>query len=153
MDLVPLVTLRAEAGPPVHTQNGTGGGRYIADCVGGSFHGPRLTGTVLRSGGDWLLLDPRANETVSAALAEGREPAYGDMYYVVQPRFETGDERYAWVNGIVSIARVAWCPAERSTPCSKRADEPSGPGGHHTPSCPHRPLGADVDGRGPAGCR
>ncbi|MCB2175710.1 MAG: DUF3237 domain-containing protein [Actinomycetales bacterium] len=138
MELVPLMTLRAEANPPVHTGNEAGRGRYIADCVGGSFRGPRLSGTLLRSGGDWLLLDAlgnghvdgrltlrtadgchiymqylgiaRANAKVSAALAEGREPAYGDMYYVVQPRFETSDARYAWVNGIVSIAEGRLVP-------------------------------------------
>lgn len=138
MDLEPLMTLHAEAGPPVHTGNGAGGGRYIADCVGGSFHGSRLTGAVLPGGGDWLLLDPlgnghvdgrltlrtsdgchiylqytgvaRVTETVSAALAEGREAAYGEMYYFVQPRFETGDERYAWVNGIVAIAEGRLVP-------------------------------------------
>ena len=41
-----------------------------------------------------------------AALAapEGGSTEYGDHYFVTQPRFETGDPRYAWLNDVVAVA-------------------------------------------------
>ncbi len=114
-----------------------------ADCLGGSFHGPRLTGTVLPGGGDWLLLDPlgnghvdgrltlrtsdgchiylqyrgiaRATETVSAALAQGQRPRYGDMYYVVQPSSRPATNGTHGSTGSSPSPRAGWCPAGRST--------------------------------------
>jgi len=38
------------------------------------------------------------NEAVQAALASGAGTDYGDQYFFTNPRLETGDERYAWVN-------------------------------------------------------
>ncbi len=29
---------------------------------------------------------------------------YGDTYFMTQPRFETGDPRYQWINRIVAVA-------------------------------------------------
>ena len=29
---------------------------------------------------------------------------FGDIHFVTQPRFETGDERYQWLNNLVAIA-------------------------------------------------
>lgn len=38
------------------------------------------------------------NETVSGALASGGGTGFGDQYFYTNPRIETGDERYAWLN-------------------------------------------------------
>lgn len=46
MDLAPAIPLAA----------GPVGTRLIASFTGGSFTGPRLSGTVLPSGGDWLVI-------------------------------------------------------------------------------------------------
>jgi hypothetical protein len=35
-----------------------------------------------------------------AAIAGGPATAYGDTHWVTQPRFETGDSRYAWLNSV-----------------------------------------------------
>nr|WP_255604525.1 DUF3237 domain-containing protein [Oscillochloris sp. ZM17-4] len=133
-----MMTLHAEVKPPVEVGKGPQGQRLIGDCTGGSFEGPRLRGTVLPSGGDWLLIDPagvghvdgrltlqtadgapiymqyygiaRSNAQVGAALAQGRAAEYGDMYYFIQPRFETGDARYAWLNGLVAVAEGRLMP-------------------------------------------
>jgi hypothetical protein len=43
------------------------------------------------------------NDKVQQALSSGGATEYGDTYFYTQPRFETGDERYAWLNGIVAI--------------------------------------------------
>ena len=127
-----LLTFRADLNPPVPVGNTQFGTRQIFDVTGGSFEGPRLKGKVLASGGDWLLvgpdgvgrLDVRAtletddgahiyvqyygvivmNDAVVRALAEGGETQYGDTYFMTQPRFETGDERYTWLNSVVAVA-------------------------------------------------
>ena len=107
------------------------GARIFFAITGGSFEGPRLKGTLLPVGGDWLLmgddgigrLDYRAmletddgaqvylqytgigrTDPTRPAATEGQPEEYGDRYYMVAPRFETGDERYAWLNGLVCVA-------------------------------------------------
>ena len=45
------------------------------------------------------------NDKVAEALAGGRETQYGDTYFMTQPRFETGDPRYAWLNSIVAVSQ------------------------------------------------
>ena len=105
------------------------GDRLIVSVTGGSFEGPRLRGKVLPAGGDWLLtdaagvrrLDVRATfETDDGAFIyiqylgvqqedptrprPTRETEYGEMYFMTAPRFETGDERYAWLNTLVCVA-------------------------------------------------
>jgi hypothetical protein len=127
-----LMSVEAELRSPQVVGRGPYGTRQIFDVTGGSFEGPRLRGRVLPSGGDWLLigddgvgrLDVRAtletddgaliytrypgilemNEQVLAAVGGGGETEFGDLYFYTQPRYETGDERYAWMNRIVAIA-------------------------------------------------
>ena len=44
------------------------------------------------------------NDKFNAAIAEGRMTEYGDTFIIVQPRFETGDDRYHWLNRVVAVA-------------------------------------------------
>jgi hypothetical protein len=132
MKLEHLMTYRAEVKPPVEIGAGPFGMRSIFDVTGGTAEGPRLRGRLLASGGDWLLVDANGigyldvrgtletddgahiyihyrgvlemNEKVLSAFAEGGETDYGDTYFMTQPRFETGDPRYQWVNRIVAVA-------------------------------------------------
>ena len=134
-----LMTFTADLKPPVDIGGGPAGTRQIYDVTGGSFEGPRLKGSVLASGGDWLLmgsdgvgrLDVRApletddgariyvqyygvlvmNEAVGKALSEGGETQYGDTYFMTQPRFETGDPNYAWLNSVVAVAEGRALPS------------------------------------------
>lgn len=106
------------------------GDRIIVAVTGGTFEGPKLRGKVMPTGGDWVLskdgvvrLDVRATfetddgamiyvqyygvkrpEEGKAAPAPGAESQYGEEYFMTSPRFETGDERYAWLNGLVTVA-------------------------------------------------
>ena len=127
-----LMTYRADLKEPVEIGAVPSGSRQIFDVKGGSFEGPRLKGKLLASGGDWLLigndgvgrLDVRGtletddgahiyvhyygvlemNEKVLGALEKGETTDYGDAYFMTQPRFETGDPRYAWLNRVVAVA-------------------------------------------------
>jgi len=137
MQLEYLMTYHADLKPPVDVGPGPTGARRIFDVIGGAFEGPRLRGTVLPSGGDWLLstadgtgrLDVRATLATddgafiyvqyhgvlvmspagAAKYARGEATDYGDQYFMTAPRMETGDPRYAWVNSIACVAegRVA----------------------------------------------
>ena len=87
--------------------------------------GERLNGKVL-GGGEWALIGPDGflrvdvrmqvqtdddaflyvqyvgllgmTDTVQTALASGTGTNFGDQYFYTNPRIETGDERYAWLN-------------------------------------------------------
>lgn len=138
LTLEPLFEYHATLKAPVVIGTGPFGTRQIFDVTGGAFAGPRLRGKMLPSGGDWLLvgsdgigrLDVRAtaetddgaliyvsyfgvlhlNDKVAQAIASGGSTNYGDTYFFTQPRFETGDARYAWLNGIVAIGQGKIAP-------------------------------------------
>ena len=127
-----LMTYRANLKPPVLVGTAPSGIRQIFDVTGGTFEGPRVKGEILASGGDWLLtgadgvarLDVRVtfkthdgahiyvqyhgviliDEKFTEALSGGGESQYGDTHFMTQPRFETGDPRYAWINSVVAVA-------------------------------------------------
>ena len=131
MRLEHMLHIHADLKDPIQIGPGPFGARQIFDVTGGWFEGPGLTGTVLASGGDWLLLGPdgvgrldvRAtlqtddgaliyvqypgvavfNEAVTTALAEGSETQFGDTEFFTQPRCETGDPNYAWLNSVVAV--------------------------------------------------
>ncbi len=128
-----LMTFHAELKPPVEIGNGPYGTRTIFEVTGGTFDGPRLKGSNPTCGGDWILIDAEGvgrldvratletddgariymqypgviemNEEVINVLVEGKgEMQFGDTYFMTQPRFETGDERYIWLNRTMAVA-------------------------------------------------
>jgi hypothetical protein len=132
MKLEHLMEFKARLYSPV-LDVGTGpfGTRYIYNAAEGTFEGPRLSGRVLPGGGDMPLadtdgvmrLDIRVTlETDDGAFIylqnqgvwrsdpsrpaprEDRAADFGDMYIMSTPRFETGDERYRWLNDFVYLA-------------------------------------------------
>jgi hypothetical protein len=130
--LQPLLKMHATLRDSVAVGQGPYGNRMIADISGGTFEGERLRGEVLPSGADWVTfdadgvghLDVRAtlrtddgvnlylqyfgivifNDKANASLAGEKEAEFGDTYFVTQPRFETGDARYKWLNRIAVVA-------------------------------------------------
>ncbi len=132
MKLEPLMTLHADLKTPLEIGNGPYGARSIFDVTGGAFKGQRFSGIVLPSGADWLLVDADGvghldvritletedgahiyvqyygvlvmNEKVNTALEQGGSTEYGDTYFMTQTRFETGDSRYKWLNGVMAVA-------------------------------------------------
>ena len=116
--------------PPDDTPEGPYGNRRVFTFTGGSFEGPRLKGKIVPPGGDRYLrradwighVDYRATlktddgaqiylqlfgitraDPTRPTRPEGEPADYGDRYYMVTPRFETGDDRYAWLNGLVCV--------------------------------------------------
>ncbi len=125
MQLVQECSFTATLKPPVPIGAGPIGTRMYYEVSGGEITGERLRGKVL-SGGEWAIIgsdgylrvDVRVqvethdgayiyvkylgllevNEAVQRAMANGTGTAYGDQYFFTNPRMETGDPRYAWVN-------------------------------------------------------
>lgn len=131
MQLDYLMTYHADLKIPVNIGRAPTGTRQVFDVTGGTFEGPRLRGVLLPSGGDWIQfgadgigrLDVRATlatddganiymqyvgigdfAAAGEKLARGESIDYGEIHFVTSPRFETGDERYAWLNRIVCVA-------------------------------------------------
>ena len=118
--------------PLVEIGHGPFGNRAFVEVTGGTVEGNRLTGKVLTGGGDWVLIAPdgfaridvrvqfltddgaclyvqyngllQMNQKFTDALAKGASTDYGDQYFRITPRFETGDPRYAWLNQSVFVA-------------------------------------------------
>jgi Protein of unknown function (DUF3237) len=108
------------------------GTRRIARIAGGTFEGPKLKGTVLPGGGDWLLfrhdqvlqLDVRlvmetddkqmiymtykgfrhGPKDVIDRLNRGESVDPSLYYFRATPYFETGSDKYGWMNRICTVA-------------------------------------------------
>jgi Protein of unknown function (DUF3237) len=117
---------RASVKALINVGAGPYGNRNIAEVTGGDFEGPRLKGKILSGGADWALVGPdgRArldvrtqlltddgatiylayygiidfNEKAQKALEKQTGTEFEDHYWRTNPRFETGDPRYAWLN-------------------------------------------------------
>ncbi len=127
-----LFTMPVEVEMPLQMVGPTPiGERRIAKVTGGTFEGPELKGTILPGGGDWLLLradgslqlDVRATlktdddaliymtyrgyrhgpAEVMERLNKGEAVDPSEYYFRVAPFFETGAEKYAWLNRIVAV--------------------------------------------------
>jgi hypothetical protein len=109
------------------------GKRRIVPVAGGTFKGERLSGSVLpNAAADWIMvrndesvqLDVRltlkthddaliymqyrgirsSSPAVAARLARGEKVDPAEYYFRTSPVFETGSEKYAWINNIVCVA-------------------------------------------------
>jgi hypothetical protein len=125
MNLIHECTFRVVAKPGVPIGPGPIGTRVYMEIASGEIEGERLRGKVL-GGGEWALVGPdgyarpdvRAqiethdgafiylqyvglvefNSAARKALATGGGTNFGDHAFYTNPRFETGDPRYAWLN-------------------------------------------------------
>lgn len=130
-----ICDLEIELGAPIELGDAPRGRRRIIPIIGGTVSGERLSGRILKVGADWQTifadgtaeLDTRYSmETHDGAVVDIRNFGYrhgpaeviaalagGDavdpsLYYMrTQPRFETGDARYAWLNRIVCVGSGA----------------------------------------------
>lgn len=110
-----LMDLILETGGP---GGGMVGNRQIVPVIGGTFEGPKLRGKVMPPGADWLV---RINDNLrwldirTLLLTDDDQRIYltyrGVLYTPPgQPRhqrvimmFETGSEKYAWLQNMVAV--------------------------------------------------
>lgn len=95
---------------------GPNGTRVVVDASSGTFEGPKLKGTVKAPGGDWVTVRPDGVLQLDVrVLLETDDGAIILMQYKgigvdggsnirTAPLFETGDERYAWLNSVQAVA-------------------------------------------------
>lgn len=120
--LVPLCRSDVRLAPHVMVNGGFRGRRVICEVISARLEGERLNAELLgHTAADWVTLsadgryggiDVRATmRTTDGAIIyieyEGRvrfgPKGRNDVYSA--PRFETGDERYAWLNCVQAVAR------------------------------------------------
>jgi hypothetical protein len=127
-----LYTSRIEIQSPVQVGQSPYGQRRIINITGGSFHGPRMTGTVLAGGADWQFVrhdgvtELEARYTlktddgafisvvnwglrhgpreVMERLLAGEKVDPAEYYFRTTPKFETGAEKYHWLNRTIAVA-------------------------------------------------
>lgn len=128
-----LFTAKFNVATPTILENTPQGTRIIAGIDGGSFEGPRLRGHVApMPGGDWILIrndgawlmDVRltlvtdddhhifmtyrgirhGDPAVLDRLAKGEPVDPSEYYFRNTPVFETGSEKYGWLNRIVAVS-------------------------------------------------
>ena len=137
MNLVQEFSAKATLKQPLPIGTGPIGTRMYYDVMGGEIIGDRLRGKIL-GGGEWALMGPdgfirvdvrlqiethdgaflymqyggllEVNDAVQGALANGTGTEFGDQYFYTNPRIETGDERYAWLNTTFLIGEGRMLP-------------------------------------------
>jgi Protein of unknown function (DUF3237) len=125
IELVPLATLQVQLKPPIEVGAGCAGTRVIIEVESIQVKGDRLNAEMMGGAvADWLLIGPEGTGTldVRAALRTddgaiifmqyngklGSDLSQGlqlPTTVYVAPRFETCDERYAWLNRIQAVGK------------------------------------------------
>ncbi|MEM7325484.1 MAG: DUF3237 domain-containing protein [Actinomycetota bacterium] len=115
-----LFTMTAELGDlsSAVIRNGPAGTRIIAPVSGGTFEGPRIKGTIVPPGGDWVHSRPNGTIHLDVRLQlvtddgeailmtyNGIGTPQEDRTTAIRsaPRFETGAEAYAWLNDVQAV--------------------------------------------------
>ena len=94
------------------------GTRRIVPVTGGTFEGPKLKGTALSGGADWIQVRPDgvSELNVRVTLKTDDEqliylsyrgllhtPKGGEQYWRTTPIFETGAAKYDWLTKIIAV--------------------------------------------------
>jgi hypothetical protein len=123
IELVPLCTIHLQTRPPIEVGAGPAGTRMIIEITSVQVKGDRLNGEMLgAAAADWATIGPDGMGTLD--IRETIRTDDGATIFVqyqgkldlskgiqfpmtayVAPRFETGDERYAWLNRIQAVGK------------------------------------------------
>ena len=127
----PLFTLTGRVSPAQEIGAVPYGQRRIIPIEGGEFEGPKLRGRVLPGGADCMLVRPdgvaqidvrmtlqpddgnlifmkygglrHGPKDVMDRLARGETVEPAEYYFRIAPLFETGAQKYMWLNRIIAI--------------------------------------------------
>jgi hypothetical protein len=124
LELVPLATMTATFSETFVLEGTPAGGRYIFEVGTVAVEGERVRATLKgRAAADWLVVGPDGTGTLDVrALLETDDGALVYAQYngrvdltagagapvYATPRFETGDERYRWLNKIQAVGKGAF---------------------------------------------
>jgi hypothetical protein len=140
MNLIHECTMSASLRAPLPVGAGPIGTRMYYDVIEGKIEGERLNARLL-GGGEWGLIGPDGflrvdvrlqaetndgaflyiqytgllglNDAVQGALGNHAGTEYGDQYFFTNPRIETGDARYAWLNTTFFIGEGRFLPGHK----------------------------------------
>lgn len=90
------------------------GNRVVIPITGGTFKGPKLSGTVTNLGADWGVTDTKGvffpDTRYNLRTDDGADiyiqtsgPTQPDGRTLLRGKFETGDERYYWLNYVMAM--------------------------------------------------
>ena len=111
-----LFTLAARVSRAATIVDGPAGTRVIVMCTGGEFEGPALKGTVVAPSGDWVRLGAdgsmrldvrlllRTDDGADILMTYSGVATDNGATVRAAALFETGDERYTWLNTIQAVA-------------------------------------------------
>lgn len=92
--------------------------RVVVAVQDGTFEGPKLKGTLIGPSGDWITARPDKSSVLDMRfllLTDDAQKIYmtcrgiaytlpnGALYARIVPMFETGSEKYAWLNNVVAV--------------------------------------------------
>lgn len=126
-----LMTLNAQLDPPQAIDQNL---LIVNVPTGGWVEGPRIKGTVVGPGGDWLRVMPsgvlrldvrvtiktddseliyvsyngviQCSKEQSDRLNKGEELKTDDCYFLTAPTFVTKSEKYGWLNGVQAVGKM-----------------------------------------------
>ena len=137
MELIEEFQFRVKVAPVKFSGEGPMGQRAIIDILGGEVTGARIRGRLgtgiecpLITSDGFLRINARThietddgaiiyldysgllemNPLLREALDNGKSTEFGDQYCFINPRLETGDERYSWVNTTFFVAQARSLP-------------------------------------------
>jgi hypothetical protein len=123
IELVPLCMIQIQLRPPIEVGAGPAGTRLVFELASVHVKGDRLRGELLgAAAADWAVVGPEGTGTLDIRETlrtddgatifvqyQGRLDASQGLQFpmtiYVAPRFETGDERYAWLNRIQAVGK------------------------------------------------
>jgi Protein of unknown function (DUF3237) len=122
IELVPLMTATINLREPIMLPNTPSGTRLIVEVASATFEGDRIRGKQKGvAAADWLTVGPDGTGTLDVratletddgaviySFYRGRldtTPPLGSVPIYAAPLYETGDERYAWINKIQAVAK------------------------------------------------
>ena len=120
IELIPLCTMTAVLRTPFVLRGTPAGDRLIFEVAEGSIVGERLNATLKgQAAADWLVIGPDGTGTLDVKVLVGTDD--GALVFVqyhgrvdtttpgsptyATPRFETGDERYRWLNTLHAVGK------------------------------------------------
>lgn len=119
IDVEHLFTLTADIADSASLiRNGPTGTRAVAAVTGGTFEGPKVRGTIVPPGGDWVYLRKNRVAKLDVRLmlitddgesilmtyqGIGHPGEARTMSLRTAPTFETGAEAYAWLNDVQAV--------------------------------------------------
>ena len=111
-----LFDLHLDVTIPSMIPGGPAGTRVTVQVDGGSFSGSRLSGFVVGPSADWAVVRPdgtlkldvrvllRTDDGADIYMSYSGIGLNGGARLRTAPQFETGDERYTWLNAVQAVS-------------------------------------------------